>query len=50
MTVKAKNVNAYIKANGKKVVCITLEDGNVVFVNEALLAYACQNAKEIKQK
>lgn len=49
MTVKFKNVNAYIK-NGKKVVCIALENGDVVWVNEALLAYACQNAKEVKSK
>lgn len=48
--VKAKSVNAYENANGHKFVVISLDNGTKVFINEGLLAYACKNAKKIKDK
>lgn len=47
---KVKSVNAYIKENGKKLVVIELDNKDKIFLNEGLLAYACQNAKQVKQK
>ena len=47
---KTKSVNAYIKESGKKLVVIEFENGDKCFVNEGLLAYACQNAKKVKAK
>ena len=49
MTLKVKGVNAYVK-DGRKFVVITNENNDKVFINEGLLAYAFQNAKEVKQK
>lgn len=48
MSLKVKSVNAYIK-NNKTFVCIKLENGETVFVNEGLLAYACHHAKPVKE-
>ena len=39
---KVKSVNAYIKENGKKLVVIEFDNKDKVFINEGLLAYACQ--------
>lgn len=50
MSVKVKNVNGYIRKNGKKVVRIELENGSVAWIPEGLLAYACQTAKPVKDK
>lgn len=50
MTQKVKSVNGYIKKNGGTIICIKLENGDVCFVNEGLLAYACKTAKPIKEK
>ena len=47
---KVKSVNAYIKENGKKLVVIEFDNKQKAFINEGLLAYACQNAKQVKQK
>ena len=47
---KVKSVNAYIKENGKKLVVIEFDNNDKVFLNEGLLAYACQNAKQVKPK
>lgn len=47
---KVKSVNAYIKESGKKLVVIEFDGGDKCFVNEGLLAYACQNAKKVKAK
>lgn len=46
---KVKSVNAYIK-NNRKFAVIVLENGERCFINEGLLAYAFQNAKEVKEK
>lgn len=48
MVLKVKSVNAYVK-NGHKFVVITNENNDKVFINEGLLAYAFQNAKECKK-
>ena len=47
---KVKSVNAYVKENGKKLVVIEFDNKDKVFLNEGLLAYACQNAKQVKPK
>ena len=47
---KTKSVNAYVDKNGHKFVVVMLENGNKTFINEGLLAYACQNAKQVKEK
>lgn len=47
---KVKSVNAYIKENGNKLIVINTEAGDTIFVNEGLVAYACQNAKPMKKK
>lgn len=47
---KVKSVNAYIKENGKKLVVIEFDNKQKAFINEGLLAYACQNAKQVKSK
>ena len=49
-TLKVKSVNSIIKENGKKFVVINFENGDCTFINEGLLAYACQNAKPKKSK
>lgn len=49
MTKNVKSVNAYIK-DGRKFVCIKTEDNDVLYVNEGLMAYAFQTAKEVKKK
>lgn len=49
MILKVKSVNAYVK-NGHKFVVITNENNDKVFINEGLLAYAFQTAKECKAK
>ena len=48
--IKTKSVNAYVDKYGHKFVVILLENGNKTFINEGLLAYACQNAKQVKEK
>ena len=48
--VKTKSVNAYVDKNGHKFVVIVLDNGNKTFINEGLLAYACKNAKSVKDK
>ena len=40
--IKTKSVNAYVDKYGHKFVVILLENGNKTFINEGLLAYACQ--------
>lgn len=47
---KVKSINAYIKKNGNKFACIKLENGEVIFINEGLVAYAFQHAQPIKDK
>ena len=47
---KAVSVNAYIKKNGNKLVVIKTDTKETLFINEGLLAYACQNAKPMKDK
>lgn len=47
---KIKSINAYIKKTGTKLIVIKLDNGDVLFTNEGLVAYACQNAKPIKEK
>lgn len=47
---KIKSINAYIKKTGTKIIVIKLDNGDVLFTNEGLVAYACQNAKPIKEK
>lgn len=48
--IKTKSVNAYEDKNGHKFVVILLEDGTKTFINEGLLAYACQHSKAVKDK
>lgn len=48
MILKVKSVNAYVK-NGHKFVVIVNENGDKMFINEGLLAYAFQTAKECKK-
>ena len=50
MTLKVKSVNAFIKENGNKLIVINTEAGDTIFLNEGLVAYACQNAKQMKSK
>ena len=47
---KVKSVNAYVKENGKKLVVIEFDNQDKCFINEGLLAYACQNARKVKAK
>lgn len=47
---KFKNVNAYVNADGKCKVVITLEDGNHTWINFELLKYAVDNAKPMPKK
>lgn len=47
---KVKRVNAYVDAKGHKFVVVEFEGGEKTFINEGLLAYACQNAKTVKAK
>lgn len=47
---KVKNVNAYVKEDGKCKVVITLEDGNHTWINVELLKYAVNNAKPMPKK
>ena len=48
MILKVKSVNAFVK-NGHKFVVIVNENGDKMFINEGLLAYAFQTAKECKK-
>lgn len=41
--IKAKNVNAYAKENGKYTFCIKLENGDHTWINFELLNYAVQH-------
>ena len=47
---KAVSVNAYIKKNGNKLVVIKTDTNETLFINEGLLAHACQNGKPMKDK
>ena len=47
---KVKSINAYIQKNGRKIACIKLDNGEVIFINEGLVAYAFQHAKPVKDK
>lgn len=47
---KTTNVNAYVKANGKCKVVITLEDGTHTWINFELLKYAVNTAKPMPKK
>lgn len=47
---KYKSVNAYVKPTGAKIICVTLENDQVVWLNEGLVKYACINAKPMKAK
>ncbi len=50
LVVKTKSVNAYVNEKGHRFIRIVLENGYVTFINEGLVAYACQNASQVKSK
>lgn len=50
LVVKTKSVNAYDNEKGHRFIRIVLENGCVTFINEGLVAYACQNASKTTSK
>lgn len=47
---KVKSVNAYEKENGNKLIVIEFDNKDKCFINEGLVAYACQHSRKIKPK
>lgn len=47
MSLKVKSVNCYVKEGKKPFICIVVDNGDTIYVNTGLVAYAVKNAKRI---